>query len=264
MTRASGRATLALQAPTRALVWQCVFVLAFILCWIVAARNLPVYVIPGPQAVALDMMQFVLTPALRASALASLYHVCLAVLLAFFLGGVLASIAETFPVFRALIHRRISPFFNAFSGIGWALLAVLWFGVSQLTVVFSVTVVLLPFSLINIREGLASLDRETVEMARSFSRHPLRTARLVLVPLLLPFLIAALRISFGVGWKVALTAELLAGDRGLGYVMNIAMQEQDTTRVIAISLIIVAFVRVVDKYGFEHIQRKLSMAFRSA
>ncbi len=264
MKRAVGRGALASQLPNRALFWQCVFLLGFGLCWILAAKNMPVYIIPGPRAVALDILQFVTTPALRSSALASLFHVCIAVFLAFVLGGVLASIAERFPIFRALIHHRISPFFNAFSGIGWALLAVLWFGVSQLTVVFTVAVVLLPFSLINIREGLASLDRETLEMARSFSQRPLRTARLVLVPLLLPFLIAALRISFGVGWKVALTAELLAGDRGLGYVMNIAMQEQDTTRVIAISLIIVVFVRVVDKYGFERIQRKLSTAFRSA
>ena len=85
-----------------------------------------------------------------------------------------------------------------------------------------------------------------------------------LAPLLLPFLIATLRISFGVAWKVTLTAELLGGDRGLGYIVNIAMQEQNTARILAVSLIIVLFVRGVDRYGFEPVQRWLARAYRRA
>ena len=61
------------------------------------------------------------------------------------------------------IHRRLSPFLNAFSGIGWTLLAVIWFGVSSATVVFTITIVLLPFALVNLREGLEALDRELLE-----------------------------------------------------------------------------------------------------
>ena len=40
----------------------------------------------------------------------------------------------------------------------------LWFGISPFTVIFAVTVILLPFGLINMREGLENLDREIVEM----------------------------------------------------------------------------------------------------
>ena len=87
---------------------------------------------------------------------------------------------------------------------------------------------------------------------------------LIVAPLLLPFLVATLRISFGVAWKVTLTAELLGGDRGLGYIVNIAMQEQNTARILAASLLIVVFVRLIDRYGFEPVQRLIARAYRSA
>ena len=43
----------------------------------------------------------------------------------------------------------------------------------------------------------------------------------------LPFLFATLRLNFGVSWKVALTAELLGGNSDLGFLMNLAMQDQN-------------------------------------
>jgi NitT/TauT family transport system permease protein len=257
----SGRAQRFWRAPG---LWQAVFALAFLLIWIVAARLLPSYLVPGPVEVATNILQFITVPALARNVVASLVHVAAAVCISFLISVALALLAHYWPVFRTLIHRRISPFLNSFSGIGWALLAVLWFGISPFTVIFSVTVILLPFGLINMREGLESLDREIIEMGRSFSRSAWRNIRLIILPLLLPFLVATLRISFGVAWKVTLTAELLGGDRGLGYIINIAMQEQNTARILAASLLIVVFVRLMDRYGFELLQRRLSQAYRSA
>ncbi len=42
---------------------------------------------------------------------------------------------------------------------------------------------------------------------------------------------ATLRIMFGVAWKVTLTAELFGGNSGLGYLINMARQDFDTTTI---------------------------------
>ena len=247
-----------------ALLWQYAFAFLFLAMWAIAARILPSYLVPGPVEVGHNILQFVTVPALARNVVASLTHVAMAVTASFLISVSLALLAHYLPIFRTLVHRRLAPFLNSFSGIGWALLAVLWFGISPFTVVFSVTVILLPFGLINMREGLDSLDSEIIEMGQSFTRSIGRNIRLILLPLLLPFLVATLRISFGVAWKVTLTAELLGGDRGLGYIINIAMQEQNTARILAASLLIVVFVRLMDRYGFEPLQTFLSRAYRSA
>ena len=242
--------------------WQYLFLAACFFAWTGAAQVLPSYLMPGPVEVGGSIWEMLTVPALARNALASVLHVVCAVGAAFVIGMCLALLAHYFPVFRTLIHRRISSFLNSFSGIAWALLGVLWFGVNQFTVIFAVTVILLPFTLINLREGLANLDAEIVEMGQSFSLLTLRNLRLVILPLLLPFIVATLRISFGVAWKVTLTAELLGGDKGLGYIANIATQEQNTARIVAICLMIVVFVRVLDKFGFEPVQRHLASAYQ--
>ena len=247
------------RSPT---VWLYLFLTVCFLAWTVAAQFLPSYLLPGPGEVAQSIWQILTVPALAKNALASVFHVVCAVVVAFLIGMSLALLAHYAPIFRTLIHRRLSPFLNSFSGIAWALLAVLWFGVNQFTVIFAVTVILLPFTLVNIREGLENLDREILEMGRSFTSRPLRNLRLVVAPLLLPFIVATLRISFGVAWKVTLTSELLGGDKGLGYIINIAVQEQNTARILAVSLLIVVFVRVLDRYGFEPTQRYLARAYQ--
>ena len=40
------------------------------------------------------------------------------------------------------------------------------------------------------------------------------------MPMLFPYAFATLRISFGVSWKVVLTAELFGGSGGMGYMLT--------------------------------------------
>ena len=81
--------------------------------------------------------------------------------------------------------------------------------------------ILIPFATINIRTGLNELDADMIEMGRSLSRsRALRFIKL-LVPMLLPYVFATLRTSFGVSWKVVLTAELFGGNAGVGYLLNV-------------------------------------------
>jgi NitT/TauT family transport system permease protein/sulfonate transport system permease protein len=118
--------------------------------------------------------------------------------------------------------------------------------------------VLVPFTIINIREGLIQLNTETIEMSKSFSRSKLKTLRLIILPSLYPYLFASIRISFGVSWKVALTAELFGGNKGLGYLLNLARQDFDTPLILVVILIIVIFVYSIERFIFKPIQNNLA------
>ena len=63
-------------------------------------------------------------------------------------------------MFRLAVHGRISPFLNSFSGTGWVLLAVLWFGLGDVTVIFSLAMVLIPFAIVSKKQGLDAIDPE--------------------------------------------------------------------------------------------------------
>ena len=128
----------------------------------------------------------------------------------------------------------------------------------MLTVIFVISMVLIPFAIINMREGLENLDGERIEMAESFTRSRWRRFCLIVLPSLTPFIFATIRISFGVAWKVALTAELFGGDAGLGYLLNLARQDFDMPLVIGVIVIIVTFVFLTERLIFQPLQSRLS------
>ena len=139
---------------------------------------------------------------------------------------------------------------------------ILWFGIDSTTVIFAVTMILLPFAAINLRTGLIELDSELVELGRSLSRSRPRRFLKLLVPMLVPYIFATLRTSFGVAWKVTLTAELFGGNAGVGYLLNVARQEFDTETIFAIILFIILFVAGVETLFFRPLQRRLDRRYR--
>jgi NitT/TauT family transport system permease protein/sulfonate transport system permease protein len=170
--------------------------------------------------------------------------------LSFLVAGTLALIALYWPATRLLIAGRIYPFLNSFTAVGWTVLAVVWFGSGDVTVIFTITTVLVPFVFINLREGLMTLDRELGEMAESFTRNQLRQFWLIILPSLFPFIFAALRIAFGLAWKVALIAELFGDNSGLGFVIYQARDNIDTKMIFAVIMIIIIMVSLMDRFLF--------------
>lgn len=239
------------------------FALSLAAAWIIAANYLPPYLLPSPAAVGAAALRFFTSPRLLGHLAATLLHIGSAITFSFVLGTALAILAYYVRLTAPAIHQRVSPFLNSFSGIGWTLLAVIWFGVSTPTVIFAIAVVLLPFAIINVREGLQALDSDVAEMSRSFTRTRSRQFRLIVLPALVPYLAATLRIMFGVAWKVALTAELFGGASGLGYLINLARQEYDTEMVFTVILFIILAVYLADRLIFLPLERASARQFGS-
>jgi NitT/TauT family transport system permease protein/sulfonate transport system permease protein len=234
------------------------FTLAFLAAWEAAAFVAPSYLLPGPGLVALRLWTFVTSWRDLGHLGASLFHVGAAIAISFVIGSLLALFPYYVPMLRFAIERRIGPFLNSFSAIGWTLLATMWFGVTPLTVIFAISAVLVPFALVNMAAGLANIDPEMMEMAGSFTRRPGRMFARVIVPSLYPFIFATLRIMFGVAWKVTLTAELFGGNSGLGYMINLSRQEFDTATIFAAIILIIAFVHGMDRYVLAPLQTNVS------
>lgn len=245
-------------ARRRALLAGHVFTIAFLAAWAGYSATTESYVLPGPWLVAERIWQMLGDRYEAMHILYSYGHIIAAVAVSFVIGSTLALLAHYVGVSRLAIHGRLGPFLNSFSGVGWTFLAIIWFGISDLTVIFVISMVLIPFALINMREGLENLDGERIEMAKSFTRSPWRRFLLVILPSLYPFIFATIRISFGVAWKVALTAELFGGNTGLGYLLNLATQDFDMPLVLAVIIIIIAFVYSMERLLFQPLQARLS------
>jgi len=240
------------------------FTAAVIALWAALAAFLPAYVLPGPAEVARGLVRFLLAPPMLLHLALSLGHVAAALFFSFLLGSGLALLAHYAPACRLMVHGRIGPFLNAFSGVGWTFVAILWFGLSDATVIFAIAVLLVPFAIVNIGAGLDGLDRELVEMGRSFGRRRGAEFRRIVLPALYPYVFATLRTGFGVAWKVALTAELFGGNAGLGYLVNIARQDYNTPLILVVILLMMAIVYLVDRQLLAPLQARLGRHYGAA
>jgi NitT/TauT family transport system permease protein/sulfonate transport system permease protein len=178
-----------------------------------------------------------------------------AVAISVLIGGALAFVPYRWPITDAIVHDRITPFLNSFPSIGWAILAMIWFGTTGFAVTVVEIAILTPFCLVNISEGLKELDRELLEMAGSFTRSRRAVLWKIVVPLLLPYLMSAIRIAYGVAWKIALVAELFGVSSGLGFVMLRAEIVSDAATVYATCFAIVLIFLAGEKLLIDPLSR---------
>jgi nitrate/nitrite transport system permease protein len=85
-------------------------------------------------------------------------------------------------------------------------------------VISAVTVTLCSLwpTLINTALGVASIDKDLVNVGKVLQLSTFTTIRKLVLPSALPLIFTGLRLSLGVGWMVLIAAEMLAQNPGLG------------------------------------------------
>jgi NitT/TauT family transport system permease protein len=231
-------------------------VVAALLLWTITAQKLPHFILPTPWDVAQAIAQLFIKPSFAIHILASTLRVVSSVFISMTVGLGLALLAYGVPPLEWIVTRRIQPFLNSFPSMGWAILAAIWFNFNNASVIFVQVLILLPFSIGIFLVGLREIDPEMLEMGRSFTRHRVRVFVRLTLPLLLPYVIAVLRTTYGIGWKIALVSEFTGVETGLGYLMLTAQAASNVAMVLATCFVIVAAFIAGEKLLIDPLARR--------
>jgi NitT/TauT family transport system permease protein len=159
-----------------------------------------------------------------------------AALLGLALGGVvgvgLGLLLGAYPRVAAVFDPLVMGF-NSLPRVALAPLFIIWFGIGLPSkVVLAFSLVVFPV-LINTYQGVRGVDRDLVDMLRTMCASPLQIARRVTIPSTLPWIFAGLRIGLGMSLIGAVVGELVGSNRGVGYYVEAAASNFDTTGVFA-------------------------------
>lgn len=93
-----------------------------------------------------------------------------------------------------------------------------WDSLSKSMVISAVTVTLCSLwpTLINTSLGVASIDKDLMNVGKVLQLPTYKTVTKLVLPSSLPLIFTGLRLSLGVGWMVLIAAEMLAQNPGLG------------------------------------------------
>jgi len=187
-----------------------------------------------------------LYPHLFASSWIFFYGFALAIVVGVPLGFIMA----LNPATRDYVNPWMTTLYST-PRIAFAPILLLWFGIGGGAKVAIVFLGCLFPILINSFYGMRVVNREYVELARSFRLSSWALFIKILLPASVPFILAGIRLSIGRGLTSVAIAEWFGATEGLGYLVFFAGQ----TLNIPILFVGVAAFAVLGILGFEIIRR---------
>lgn len=179
------------------------------------------------------------------------------------IGMVLAMIIGTIIGIAMGLSKAVDAFFNdwvvailAMPNLAWALFCSLAFGFGDLGPIITVVLTGVPFVIMNVREGVRNTPTDLFDMARAFDVPRDRVIRQVLIPSLLPFLFAAARYAFALGWKGLVVAEVFGGQDGAGWTIKFWYDAHRAYGVVGYALLFVVFALIFEKFMFDQLSKR--------
>jgi len=153
-----------------------------------------------------------------------------------------------FPVVRAMFDPLIS-FFRALPPLALIPLVIVYLGIDEGARISLLVYAAFFYAVIVIYESVAAIDDVYVRAGRALGATQLELFRRVVVPLTVPQIFVAVRVALGVCWATVVAAELVAAQRGLGWMMkdaqNFFRQDEVFAGIILIGISALVMDRIV-------------------
>ena len=190
----------------------------FITGWHVAVRVSGTDIFPTPQEVLQGLVELAKQGVLLKYIVASLFRVTWGFLLAI-LVGVPFGLILGWNRHAAMAFNPLIQIFRPISPIAWIPVAILWFGVTDVSPVFLIFLASVFPITVSSMAAVQNMQPVYVRAARNFGLNNLQLFRKVIFPACLPQIFTGLRIALGIAWLVVVAAEMIAVNSGLGYLI---------------------------------------------
>ena len=127
-----------------------------------------------------------------------------------------------------------------------AIVLYIWLGLTEFALILAVVCNKVPLVITTMREGVRSLSREYDELAMAYRMPLSRRLRLIFVPQLMPFFLAAARTGLSLIWKIVLVFEVLGSDGGVGFRISTFFQFFDIKGILAYMVTFIGIVLIVE------------------
>jgi NitT/TauT family transport system permease protein len=166
------------------------------------------------------------------------------------------------------LDSRLRSFFEPIRWVGMTIpaviiivLAMLWFGLGDFTVIFMVAMIVIPTMYVNTVAGVLAIDRRLVEMGYVY-HFP---KRLLLTEIYMPGIaspvMAGLTLATGIGVRAVVLGEVLGAMQGIGHAFSRALSYLETPDLFAWVVVLLALMAVIE-FGVLRPLRKRIMRWR--
>lgn len=191
-------------------------ILAMISVWWLLTFFFPPSLIPLPSATFTEVLSIVSTGQFFAEMGATLRRVGVGF-------GIAMLVAVPLGIFMGTV-KSLESFFEppvilglTMPGLVWAIMAIMFFGLSETSAYAAVAVTIMPMLAISLWQGTKSIDKDLLDMSTAFHASPWSKVVDVILPQLISHILAAIRYGLGLAWKVVVVVEMFGFSNGVGY-----------------------------------------------
>ncbi len=225
----------------------------FVAIWYLAAGAAESRVLPGPAVVLGVFLEHTASGELPYHVGVTLLRVAVSFFLAMVIGVALGIAMGRSAMLDRLFDSWLLLFLNL-PALVTIILCYVWFGLVEAAAVLAVAVNKIPNVVVTLREGARALDPSLTEMAEAFRLPRVKVLRHIVLPQLLPYLMAAARSGLALIWKIVLVVELLGRSSGVGFQLQVYFQLFDVAGILAYAfgfMVIILAIELVFIQPFE-------------
>ncbi len=231
-------------------------VLLILIIWKISALIIGAEIIlPSPELVLLSLFRITTTQGFFQKIGSTVFRGVLGFIISTFSGIVVGILAGISPRFKSFVKPIISVI-RTTPVIAVILLALIWFNTNYVPI-FVAFLMAFPIVCGNIIEGITTIDKKLLEMAKIYKLPLKKQVFHIYIPSILPFIVASASLSLGVIWKVIVAAEVLSQPKwGIGTSLNEAKAFLMTTEVFAWTVIAI-LLSVISEKLFDRVLKSI-------
>lgn len=231
-------------------------ILSLLLLWLGLSLLFDDTIVPGPAAVFRAMWENLASGAIAIHLSKTLVRVLLGLLLAMALGIAFGLIMGLSRVGEAFLDSWVTVGLTV-PAIVYGMICLLWFGLNDAAAVVAIGGTAFPSVAINMWQGVKSIDEDLIEMGQVFRLGRASLIRKIVLPQLVPFVLASLRFALGICWKVCTTIELIGLSSGVGFMLHYWFGLFSMTQVFAWTVTFLAVMLALEHLVLKPMEKRL-------
>jgi NitT/TauT family transport system permease protein len=182
-----------------------------------------------------------------------------ATLMGFVAGSIIGVVLGIWLGVSPFTGRLLNPYLsalNALPKVALAPLFVLWFGLGIESKIALAAILVLFLVFLNTYAGVREVDQDLIDGARLMRATRAQVIAKIIIPSAMSWMFAGLKISVPYALIGAVLGEMIAANRGLGYLVQFSGAQFDTAGVFAV-LIVISLLAVALNFLVELVQRRM-------
>lgn len=234
----------------------------FLAIWHWASTALNPVLLPQPAAVLDAYRDLIADGSLAKDMAASLRRVFGGFAIAAAIAPPLALVLASSWTLRSLMLPLVT-LLRPIPPIAWIPLAILWFGLGDPPSYFITALAAFFPIFLNSFAGGQQLEREHMNAARSLGAGRTSLLLRIMLPSALPLITTGMRIGLGQAWMAVVTAELVAAQSGLGFMIQASRLNLETSRVL-VGMTLIGILGAIMTTALGVVERRLIVPWNHA